>query len=68
METRSEEPQGADKPQGRALGGGRATWLVAKQAPDGKEPGKDGPVEPTQTPLYLALDDFAAPFGESPAI
>ena len=24
----------------------------------GKEPGKDGPVEPTQTPLYLALDDF----------
>jgi len=25
----------------------------------GKEPGKDGPVEPTQTPLYLALDDFA---------
>jgi len=25
----------------------------------GKEPGKDGPLEPTQTPLYLALDHFA---------
>lgn len=24
----------------------------------GKEPGKDGPVEPTQTALYLALDSF----------
>ena len=25
----------------------------------GKEPGKDGSVEPTQTALYLALDNFA---------
>jgi predicted dehydrogenase len=24
----------------------------------GKDPGKDGPVEPTQTPLYLAFDHF----------